>query len=113
SGLANSSGALGHYLMDHIWVGRGATGEFPDLPAEPRVNGPNRPNGIYIIRFRNPASGQRSKNFLRGYGFQGGGSSDFNFKALGYGPAFKQALRQPIRSEERRVGKECRTRWAA
>ena len=111
NGLANSSGAIGHYLMDHIWVGGGATGEFPDLPAEPTVNGPNRPNGIYIIRFRNPASGQRSKNFLRGYGFQGGGSSDFNFKALGYGPAFKQALRQPITTLGMGGFGECLANW--
>src|SRR3989442_1269582 len=111
NGLANSSGALGHYLMDHIWVGGGATGEFPDLPAEPTVNGPNRPNGIYIIRFRNPASGQRSKNFLRGYCFQLGGSSEFNFKALGYGPAFKQALRQPITTLGMGGFGECLANW--
>src|SRR5438876_790614 len=30
NGLANSSGVLGHYLMDHI-MGGGAGGEFPDL----------------------------------------------------------------------------------
>ena len=32
-GLANSSGVLGHYLMDHTWVAGGAGGEFPDVPA--------------------------------------------------------------------------------
>jgi choline dehydrogenase-like flavoprotein len=32
-GLANSSGVLGHYLMDHTWVAGGASGEFPDAPA--------------------------------------------------------------------------------
>src|SRR5439155_24388859 len=31
NGLANSSGVLGHYLMDHLWVAGGATGEFPEL----------------------------------------------------------------------------------
>src|SRR5205807_3129018 len=29
-GLANSSGALGHYLMDHV-VGGGASGRLPDF----------------------------------------------------------------------------------
>jgi len=111
TGLANSSGVLGHYLMDHIWVGGGATGEFPDLPAEPTLNGPNRPNGIYIIRFRNTASGQRSKNFLRGYGFQGGGSSNFNFKALGYGEAFKQAVMQPVTTVGMGGFGECLANW--
>ena len=35
-GLANSSGVLGHYLMDHLWVTGGAGGEFPDVPAPAR-----------------------------------------------------------------------------
>ena len=30
NGLANSSGVLGHYLMDHLWVAGGASGEFPE-----------------------------------------------------------------------------------
>ena len=34
NGLANSSGALGHYLMDHLWVAGGARGEFPDAADE-------------------------------------------------------------------------------
>jgi glucoside 3-dehydrogenase (cytochrome c) catalytic subunit len=33
NGLANSSGVLGHYLMDHLWVAGGASGEFPDTAA--------------------------------------------------------------------------------
>ena len=36
-GLANSSGVLGHYLMDHTWVAGGASGEFPDAPAPEAV----------------------------------------------------------------------------
>ncbi len=71
-GLGNSSGALGHYLMDHLWVAGGATGEFPGLERDGRaLDGPNRPNGIYVVRFRNTKR-TRSKRFLRGYGFQGG-----------------------------------------
>ena len=61
-GLANSSGVLGRYLMDHIWVGGGADAEFPDLPATPSLDGPNRPNGIYVIRFRNTRSDPRHKD---------------------------------------------------
>jgi glucoside 3-dehydrogenase (cytochrome c) catalytic subunit len=111
NGLANSSDVLGHYLMDHIWVGGGATGEFPDLPAKPTPDGPNRPNGIYIIRFRNTANGRRAKNFLRGYGFQGGGSANFNFKALGYGEAFKQAVIQPVTTLGMGGFGECLANW--
>ena len=29
NGLANSSGVLGHYLMDHLWVAGGASGRVP------------------------------------------------------------------------------------
>jgi choline dehydrogenase-like flavoprotein len=97
NGVANSSGVLGHYLQDHIWNGGGANGEFPDLPAKPSLGAPRRPNGIYIIRFRNTKAGPRSKKFLRGYGFQGGwGGPDFNWSASGFGETFKRALLDPV-----------------
>jgi choline dehydrogenase-like flavoprotein len=95
NGLANSSGALGHYLMDHHAVS-GAFGGFADLePDQPREGGPNRPNGIYVIRFRNTPNGPQQNDFIRGYGFQGGGGSRFNFDAPGYGAAYKKAVMQP------------------
>src|SRR5246127_2888124 len=57
-GLGNSSGLLGHYLMDHV-VGGGASGTFDDLRVLPSANPPHRPNGIYVVRFRNtPATGK-------------------------------------------------------
>ena len=93
NGLANSSGALGHYLMDHTSGPGGATGEFPDLHVGPFADGPKRPTGIYVIRFRNPSSGPPTKRFLRGYGFQGGATTSFDLGAPGFGPAFKQAAR--------------------
>ncbi len=93
NGLANSSGVLGHYLQDHVWNGGGATGDFPDIPARPSLGAPRRPNGIYVVRFRNTKKGPKSKAFLRGYGFQGGwGGPDFNWSAPGFGEAFKAAL---------------------
>src|SRR5438046_4534301 len=52
SGICNSSGALGHYVMDHIYGG-GAAGEMPMLESRPWANPPKRPNGIYVPRFRN------------------------------------------------------------
>ena len=97
-GLANSSGTLGRYLMDHLWVAGGARGEFPDLEATPRVGGPRRPNGIYVIRFRNAMNGERDKRFLRGFGFQGGGSINFDLSAAGLGNAYKQAIRDGMAS---------------
>jgi choline dehydrogenase-like flavoprotein len=96
AGLANSSGALGHYLMDHLWVAGGARGEFPDLAEPIEASRPRRPNGLYVIRFRNTARGPKHPGFLRGYGFQGGGNSDFNWSAPGYGEAWKRAMREPV-----------------
>ena len=96
NGLANSSGALGHYLMDHLWVAGGARGEFPDAATKPSMGAAKRPNGIYTIRMHNTASGPRSKEFVRGFGYQGGGGSDFNFLAPGYGVKFKQGVMDPV-----------------
>jgi choline dehydrogenase-like flavoprotein len=100
AGLGNSSGVLGHYLMDHIWVAGGASGEFPELAAveKVRTGGPQRPDGVYVIRFRNTRDGARDKRFLRGYGFQGGGSTTFNWRAPGFGGEFKKSLLDPVTS---------------
>jgi len=93
NGLGNSSGALGHYLMDHV-VGGGAGGRLPDFKDLPNANEPSRPNGIYIPRFRNtPKTGKQSR-FLRGYGFQGGAGAEFNFSAEGYGASFKKSVKE-------------------
>lgn len=66
-GLANSSGQVGRNVMDHI-KGAGASGEI-DGWTDRHVVG-NRPNGIYVPRFRNV--GHATSDFIRGYGFQGG-----------------------------------------
>jgi choline dehydrogenase-like flavoprotein len=93
SGLANSSGELGHNLMDHI-MGGGATGVIPGH--EDRVQLGNRPNGIYVPRFRNVK--EKFPGFLRGYGFQGSGSREDwgrGSEMPGFGVEFKHALSQP------------------
>ncbi|MGH9398186.1 MAG: GMC oxidoreductase [Terriglobia bacterium] len=111
NGLANSSGVLGHYLMDHVWVGGGASGEFPDQPGNLNINGPNRPCGIYVARFRNLATGPRSKKFIRGFGYEGGGSTDFNWKAAGFGEQYKKGLFDPITTVGIGGFGECLARW--
>ena len=98
AGLGNSSGALGHYLMDHLWVAGGAGAEFPGMEMKPSLDGPNRPNGIYVIRFRNTKNGPKSKDFLRGYGFQGGQGTGFSFDAPGFGADYKRAVKNPASS---------------
>jgi choline dehydrogenase-like flavoprotein len=95
NGLANSSGALGHYLMDHV-VGGGASGQLPDMMTRPNANLPQRPNGIYVPRFRNTPSSKKHSQFLRGYGFQGGAGVEFNIGAEGYGTSFKGAVKQGL-----------------
>jgi choline dehydrogenase-like flavoprotein len=94
NGLANSSGVLGHYFTAHVRSG-GGSGDFPSFGARATLNGPNRPTGIYVARFRNTLEGPPSKNFLRGYGFEGGSGVDFNWGAPGFGEAYKQALLEP------------------
>ncbi|MBI1788040.1 MAG: GMC family oxidoreductase [Acidobacteria bacterium] len=91
SGICNSSGVLGRYLMDHIYMG-GAVGEMPQLESKPWAGPPRRPNGIYVPRFRN-VSEKTTNGFIRGYGYQGGSSPNFNFNAPGFGAKYKDAVR--------------------
>jgi choline dehydrogenase-like flavoprotein len=89
-GLANSSGMLGRYVMDHHY-GSGASGTVRGF-TDKRMIG-RRPNGIYIARFRNMKS--QHPDFLRGYGMQGGsGRSGWGrgSNMPGHGAAFKQSL---------------------
>ena len=110
NGLANSSGVLGHYLMDHI-MGGGAGGDFPDLVGKASMDGPNNPAGIYIARFRNLPGGPRSKGFLRGYGYEGDGSTQFNWDASGFGESFKKSLGQSVCRFGIGGFGECLARW--
>ena len=51
---------------------------------------------LYVIRFRNTLNGPQQKDFIRGYGFQGGGGTRMNWEAPGFGEAYKAAIRQPV-----------------
>jgi choline dehydrogenase-like flavoprotein len=89
-GLANSSGTLGKYVMDHNF-GSGASGSHAGF-RDKRTLG-SRPNGIYIARFRNVKT--QHPDFLRGYGFQGwSGRSGWDRGQWmpGYGASFKESL---------------------
>lgn len=92
-GLANSSGTLGRYLMDHMY---GATigGRMPDVKQAPPWHGPpRRPNGIFIPRFRN-VSRTHTNGVIRGYSYQGGATPRFALNARGFGRSFKQAVHE-------------------
>ena len=95
TGLANSSGALGHYLMDHPYMA-GAGGEIEGF--EDKYYSGNRPNGTYIPRFRNLDKKTKHPDFLRGYGCQAGATRlgwNRGLNEPGFGADFKRMLRSP------------------
>ena len=92
-GLGSSSGELGHNLMDHHFR-LGASGRMEGFD-DKYVYG-RRPNGIYIPRFRN--LGSEKRDYLRGFGYQGGASREGwgrNVAELSIGGDFKDALCEP------------------
>ena len=96
NGLANRSGALGHYLMDHTYRA-GAQGIFPGEFEDKVVYG-NRPSGIYIPRFRNVKDND-DVDFVRGYNYQGRASRMGGIgnavNTPGFGADYKHSLRKP------------------
>jgi choline dehydrogenase-like flavoprotein len=93
AGLANSSGELGHNLMDHI-KGGGATGIIPGFENQHSFG--NRPNIAYMPRFRNV--NEKHSRFLRGYGLQAySDRQDWQRGAMqfGFGGDFKRTISQP------------------
>lgn len=92
-GLANSSGELGHNLMDHA-MGAGAEAIIPGN--EDHIVLGRRPNGIYMPRFRNVKT--RHPDFVRGYGFQGGAYRagwGRGVMQAGFGAEFKKSISRP------------------
>ena len=94
NGIANGSGVLGHYLMDHVFLA-GAKGRMPGY--HDQYHSGRRPNNIYIPRFRN-VHGDNQDTFRRGYAFLGGATRS-NWKQArnitGYGVDYKESLNQP------------------
>ena len=92
-GLGSSSGELGHNIMDHhLGVGAGATVEG----YEDKYYYGRRANGIYIPRFRNAFGDKR--DYLRGFGYQGGGSRGGYKRSpeeIAIGVDLKEALSEP------------------
>ncbi len=92
-GLGSSSGELGHNLMDHHFrVGASGRAEGYD---DKYVYG-KRPNGIYIVRYRNLFGDKR--DYLRGFGYQGSASRQGwgrDVAEMSIGAAFKDALCEP------------------
>lgn len=96
TGLGNSSGQIGHNLMDHF-TGTGAEAQFDGF--EDKYHSGRRPVGIYVPRFRNISADTKQKEFIRGYGLQGmGGRAGWQEQGRlvsGFGKDFKERLLQP------------------
>lgn len=93
TGLANSSGVLGHYLMDHH-AGMGAMGGYSGFK-DSYYQG-ERPASVYIPRFVNLE--KQEKDYVRGYGFENYTSrSDWTrgFHQPGLGADWKDSLSKP------------------
>ena len=92
-GLGSSSGELGHNLMDHHFR-IGASGDIDGM--EDKYYYGRRPTGFYIPRYRNV--GKDKRDYLRGFGYQGGASREEWGRAvaeLGIGAAFKDNAAVP------------------
>ncbi len=107
-GLGNSSGVLGNYLMDHMFL-ISAGGFVPVLKGMEYDYSDGRANGIYVPRFRNIRD--KHPNFIRGYGMQGGCSQGYSFaharQTPGFGAEFKKLVRENPREIPYWLGAWC------
>jgi choline dehydrogenase-like flavoprotein len=93
NGLGNSSGVLGHYMMDHHFR-TGANGSW-EGDMDKYVFG-KRPNGFYIPRYRNVGNDKRE--YSRGFGYQGGASRAGWTRVvaeMGFGADMKEMATEP------------------
>lgn len=94
-GLANSSGVLGHYLMDQV-SGAGVSGFLPALKGAAIRNDDGKSSGLYIPNFTN--IGKKHGAFIRGYALSAsGGAAQFPVFAPthpGYGSGFKREVKR-------------------
>ena len=93
NGLANSSGVLGHYLMDHIYNAT-ATGVIEGF--EDDYYRGHRPTGPLIPRFNNLK--EQTDKFSRGYFIRGGAYRSIAWHGIGtneFGADFKRKMQKP------------------
>ncbi len=95
NGFGNDSGELGHNLMDHHFrVGASAKVDgFEDKYYQGRKTA-----GFYIPRFRNVDKASTQKDYLRGFGYQGGAGREGWHRAvaeMGVGGEWKDKWSDP------------------
>ncbi|MBV9158338.1 MAG: GMC family oxidoreductase [Acidobacteriaceae bacterium] len=94
NGIGNSSSHVGHNFCEHI-MGPSVAGIMTELIGKPRTLDDGRPGGFYIPRFRNVD--EKRSDFIRGYGFEGGGGCGMvpgtAFTAPGFGEEYKKNVR--------------------
>ena len=95
NGMGNDSDQLGRNIMDHH-LGAGANGKFDGF--DDKYYKGRRPGGVYIPRFKNIDIKSKSKDYLRGFGYQGSASRK-NWKdavaELSMGTELKEAILKP------------------
>ncbi len=95
NGLGNDSDQLGRNIMDHH-LGAGANGKIDGY--DDKYYKGRRPNGIYIPRFENLNGASKDKNYIRGFGYQGGANrKDWktSIAEFGVGVKLKEAILKP------------------
>ncbi|WP_411971528.1 GMC oxidoreductase [Sphingobacterium sp. Lzh-3] len=94
-GLGSSSGELGHNLMDHM-LNSGAGGRVEGF--EDKYIFGRRANGLYVPRFANIVGDTKKRDYIRGFGYQGGASrGQWSGKVdnKSVGGAWKDAIAEP------------------
>jgi len=94
NGLGNDSDQVGRNLMDHQ-LGSGAMATIEGFENDYMFG--QRPNALYIPRFRNWGNDKQT-SYLRGFGYQGGASRvswERGVNADGFGLDFKKDMTKP------------------
>ncbi len=95
NGLGNDSDQLGRNIMDHH-LGVGASGKFDGF--DDKYYKGRKPNGIYIPRFKNLGGKTNAKDYIRGFGYQGGasrGNWEETIAEVSHGKDLKEAILKP------------------
>lgn len=95
NGMGNDSDQLGRNIMDHQ-LQVGASGKFDGF--EDKYYKGRKPNGVYVPRFRNLGGDTDRKDYIRGFGYQGGASRnnwEDTVAELSYGKELKDEVLKP------------------